>query len=72
MRAQLFERELGNFRRVFDSQPANRNDLLGDKPRDEVIAILQAKHDAARPMSVRKPSPDVRSFGSKTVFCISL
>src|SRR5438128_1486940 len=30
---QLFERELGNFRRVFNPQPANRNDLLGDKLR---------------------------------------
>jgi hypothetical protein len=38
--AQLFECELGNLSRVFNSQPANRNDLLGDKLRDGVIAIL--------------------------------
>jgi hypothetical protein len=37
---QLFECELGNLSRVFNSQPANRNDLLGDKLRDGVIAIL--------------------------------
>jgi hypothetical protein len=29
-RSQLFECKLGNFRRVFNSQPTNRNDLLGD------------------------------------------
>jgi len=43
MGAQLLEREVGNLRRVFNPGPANRNDLLGDKLRDGVIAILQAQ-----------------------------
>jgi hypothetical protein len=30
----------GNLSRIFNSQPSNRNDLLGDKLRDGVIAIL--------------------------------
>jgi len=46
-RRQLFERELGNFRRVFNPQPANRNDLLGDKLRDGVAAILQTQRTLA-------------------------
>ena len=40
---QLFECELGNLSRVFKSQPANPNDLLGDELRDGVIAILRAR-----------------------------
>jgi hypothetical protein len=40
---QLFERKLGNFRGVFNPQPANRKDFLGDKLRDGVAAILQAQ-----------------------------
>ncbi len=44
---QLFERELGNFRRVFNPQPANRNDLFGDKLRDGVAAILQTQRTQA-------------------------
>src|SRR6266436_765780 len=40
---QLFECEPGNLRRVFNPQPANRNDLLGDKLRDGVAAILQTQ-----------------------------
>jgi hypothetical protein len=39
---QLFERELGNFRWIFNPQPANRNDLLGDKLRDGVAAIRRS------------------------------
>ena len=38
--SQLFKSQLGNLRRVFNPQPANRNDLLGDKLRDGVAAIL--------------------------------
>ena len=40
---QLFERELGNFRQVFNPQPANRNDLLGDKlSRRAVVSVFRA------------------------------
>jgi hypothetical protein len=45
---KLFDGELGNLRGVFNPQPANRNDLLGDELRDGVAAILQAQ----RPQSL--------------------
>ncbi len=39
---QLSKRQLGNLRGVFNPQPANRNDLFGDKLRERVATILQA------------------------------
>ena len=38
--SQLFKSQLGNLRRVFNPQPANRDDLLGDKLRDGITAVL--------------------------------
>ena len=37
---QLFECEFGNLRRVFNPQPANRNDFLGHNLSDGIIVIL--------------------------------
>jgi hypothetical protein len=45
---KFFDGELGNFGGVFNPQPANRKNLLGDKLRDGVAAILQAQ----RPQSL--------------------
>jgi hypothetical protein len=41
--SQLFKSQLGNLRRVFNPQPADRDDLLGDKLRDGVVAIFQTQ-----------------------------
>ena len=38
--SQLFKSQLGNLRRVFNPQPANSDDLLSDKLRDGIAAIL--------------------------------
>jgi hypothetical protein len=46
--SQLFKSQLGNLRRVLNPQPANRNDLLGDKLRDGVVAIFETQ----RPQSL--------------------
>jgi hypothetical protein len=41
--SQLFKSQLGNLRRVLNLQPATRNDLLGDKLRDGVVAIFETQ-----------------------------
>src|ERR1700730_7887389 len=46
--SQLFKSQLGNLRRVLDPKPANRDDLLGDKLRDGVVAIFETQ----RPQSL--------------------
>jgi hypothetical protein len=66
---QLFERELGNFRWIFNPQPANRNDLLGDKVRDGVAAILQTQRTQGLFVS-RHQTFNVLRLEHK--FCISL